>query len=161
MRTILTREQYLAKLRDQGVPREHYAFICPACGTVQSIHDFVVAGVDPGKVENVIAFSCIGRATHRKAPPLLRDRGKQIGCDWTLGGLLAIHEWEVVDEEGKHHPFFAIASPELAQRHMKGCVQRTGEPCHWVEPGLCSACVGREPKSRNRKSHGQGDRHHG
>jgi hypothetical protein len=23
-----------------------------------------------------------------------------------------------------------------------GCVERTGEPCHWVEPDLCSACVG-------------------
>jgi hypothetical protein len=23
-----------------------------------------------------------------------------------------------------------------------GCVERTGEPCHWAEPGLCSACVG-------------------
>lgn len=22
-----------------------------------------------------------------------------------------------------------------------GCVARTGEPCHWVEPDLCSACV--------------------
>ncbi len=24
------------------------------------------------------------------------------------------------------------------------CVARTGVPCHWVEPDLCSACVGRE-----------------
>lgn len=22
------------------------------------------------------------------------------------------------------------------------CVARTGAPCHWVEPNLCSACVG-------------------
>lgn len=22
-----------------------------------------------------------------------------------------------------------------------GCVKRTGAPCHWVEPDLCSACV--------------------
>ena len=22
-----------------------------------------------------------------------------------------------------------------------GCVERTGEPCYWVEPDLCSACV--------------------
>ena len=21
-----------------------------------------------------------------------------------------------------------------------GCVERTGEPCYWVEPDLCSAC---------------------
>ena len=22
-----------------------------------------------------------------------------------------------------------------------GCVERTGEPCYWVEPDLCSACA--------------------
>jgi len=27
------------------------------------------------------------------------------------------------------------------------CVDRTGEPCAWVEPALCSACVG-SPKAR-------------
>lgn len=26
----------------------------------------------------------------------------------------------------------------------RGCIERTGEPCHWVEADLCSACVGRE-----------------
>lgn len=24
--------------------------------------------------------------------------------------------------------------------NCRGCVERTGEPCHWVEPDLCSAC---------------------
>ena len=24
-----------------------------------------------------------------------------------------------------------------------GCVERTGRPCHWVEPDLCSACTPR------------------
>lgn len=24
-----------------------------------------------------------------------------------------------------------------------GCIERTGEPCSWVEPDLCSACVGK------------------
>jgi DnaJ-class molecular chaperone len=24
-----------------------------------------------------------------------------------------------------------------------GCVERTGEPCYWAEPNLCSACVRR------------------
>lgn len=23
-----------------------------------------------------------------------------------------------------------------------GCLARTGEPCHWIEPNLCSACAG-------------------
>lgn len=24
----------------------------------------------------------------------------------------------------------------------RGCVERTGEPCSWAEPGICSACTG-------------------
>jgi hypothetical protein len=28
-----------------------------------------------------------------------------------------------------------------------GCIERTGEPRHWVEDDLCSACVGRAPKT--------------
>lgn len=26
----------------------------------------------------------------------------------------------------------------------RGCIEKTGEPCHWVEPDLCSACAGEE-----------------
>ena len=26
----------------------------------------------------------------------------------------------------------------------RGCIERTGEPCYWVEPGLCSACAGEQ-----------------
>jgi hypothetical protein len=25
------------------------------------------------------------------------------------------------------------------------CVEKTGEPCHWVEPDLCSACAPVDP----------------
>lgn len=186
----LSREDYLDLLKAQGVPREHLAFICPACATVQSIHDFIVAGVDPAKAEEFVGFSCIGRLTHRKAPPLLKDRGTQIGCNWTLGGLLGIHVVEIIGEDGKHHPVFEIANAELAQRHMKGeqiaipvpetgvsparcrvcgctdhdcsgCIRRTGEPCHWVEPDLCSACVAQDPKPAPRRRHGQGERRNG
>jgi hypothetical protein len=27
----------------------------------------------------------------------------------------------------------------------RGCIERTGEACHWVEPDLCSACVEAPP----------------
>jgi hypothetical protein len=30
----------------------------------------------------------------------------------------------------------------------KGCIERTGQPCYWVEPDLCSACL---PASRRVK----------
>jgi hypothetical protein len=26
-----------------------------------------------------------------------------------------------------------------------GCIDRTGQPCHWVEADLCSACQGERP----------------
>ena len=28
------------------------------------------------------------------------------------------------------------------------CIEKTGEPCHWVEPDLCSACVAEEAFKR-------------
>lgn len=28
------------------------------------------------------------------------------------------------------------------QYDCSGCIDRTGEPCGWAEPGLCTACVG-------------------
>lgn len=28
------------------------------------------------------------------------------------------------------------------EQDCKGCIERTGEACHWVEPDLCSACTG-------------------
>jgi hypothetical protein len=28
-----------------------------------------------------------------------------------------------------------------------GCIERTGEPCFWIEDDLCSACSGEEGKS--------------
>lgn len=27
----------------------------------------------------------------------------------------------------------------------RGCIERTGEPCCWVEYNLCSACVSTQP----------------
>jgi len=27
----------------------------------------------------------------------------------------------------------------------RGCIERTGQPCHWVEADLCSACVENAP----------------
>ena len=29
------------------------------------------------------------------------------------------------------------------------CVERTGSPCYWVEPDLCSACVGLEKSNES------------
>jgi hypothetical protein len=37
------------------------------------------------------------------------------------------------------------------------CIERTGEPCHWVEPDLCSACT-EDTARHNVKRHKKGTR---
>lgn len=121
-------EEFRAELAAQGVSgREHGAFKCVACGTVQSMALLAANGVPEGKLESQIGFSCVGRWTHRTPIPATdkwggpRTDGK-IGCDWTLGGLFQQHKLIVIDENGEH-PCFALASPAEAQAlefQMKG-----------------------------------------
>lgn len=30
---------------------------------------------------------------------------------------------------------------ECTEEDCSGCIERTGEPCYWVKPDLCSACA--------------------
>lgn len=114
MRT-LTIDQFLAELHAQGVAHKHFAFRCPACGTIQSAASLIAAtaGATFQEVEKFLGFSCVGRFTgigsHQKHVPA------GFGCDWTLGGLFQIHHLEVVDAAGMRHPRFEIASPEEAR----------------------------------------------
>ncbi len=92
----MTVDEFREALKSQGVPIEEVTFQCPRCKTLQSANDLIKAGVGKNldEVEKFIAFSCIGRWDKTK------------GCDWTLGGLLQIHELEVITADGKHHPRF-------------------------------------------------------
>ena len=112
-RKTMTLDEFHAALKAQGVPREHLAAKCPMCHTVQSIADLQRAGADP---DLSFGFSCVGRFTG--AGPKRKNEAPGRGCDWTLGGLFPIHTLEVVTEDGKHHPHFALATPEEAQAHM-------------------------------------------
>lgn len=109
----LTLDEYHARLQQQGVPREHLAFKCPACNTVQSATDLIKAGAgeDFTGVWKYLGFSCVGRFSKDKKPAK--------GCDWTLGGLFRIHTVEVADEDGVSHMMFEIASPGEAQAHAR------------------------------------------
>lgn len=73
---------------------KEWKFVCPACKNIQSFKDFEGLVDDP---LDVFYFSCIGRYK------------KGVGCDWTLGGLLQIHETEVTDREGENHPVMEFA----------------------------------------------------
>lgn len=89
-------------------PFNDWVFICPRCGTKQTPQDIE----DAGGTDGMAGFSCIGR---------LR---KDVGCDWSLGGLLQIQERTVIGEDGLKHPVMKLAEkgdksdvPEPAQTH--------------------------------------------
>lgn len=123
---MISLADFLAELKAQGVPKMHLAFRCPACKTIQSASDLISAGAgnDFDSVEQYLGFSCVGRWTHGDPPPRPLPDDFQGGCNWTLGGLLPIHELEVVTDDGKHHPRFAPCTPEEAQRHAESFATR-------------------------------------
>lgn len=111
----MTLEEFLEALKAQGVNSHmHFALKCPKCGTVQSATDLIAAGAgtDFDSVEKYLGFSCVGRWNAAGSPRKTPD-GQP--CNWTLGGLFAIHKLEVVTPDGKHHPRFEPATPEEAQ----------------------------------------------
>lgn len=111
------------RLKAQGVSnRNHVAFVCVMCGTVQSMASLVRAGATQDRAERMIGFSCEGRLTNAGpwAPETERSEKAKArrlvrGCDWTLGGLFTLHKLAVVTEDGEEHPRFQLASPEQAQ----------------------------------------------
>lgn len=106
----ITIEQFHSELEAQGVEHRDKAVVCPLCGTAQSMNDFAKAGLKPAEIEKVFAFSCIGRWTGKGSPP--KVKGTQDGCNYTLGGLLKLHELEVILEHGAIVPAFRPATPE-------------------------------------------------
>lgn len=116
----ISHAEFRAELKMQGmVDRLDYAFVCPACGTIQSARSLIAAGA--GKtfedVERRVGFSCVGRWTHAEPPPQkpLRSIAGR-GCNWTLGGLLKIHQLQVIAKDGNStYPLFEIALPWEAQ----------------------------------------------
>lgn len=113
----MTLSEFHAALRRQGVSsREHLAFVCPLCRTVQSAQDLIDAGAgnDFDAVERFLAFSCVGRWTGAEGPRREPDGSP---CNWTLGGLFRLHELEVITDDGEANPRFAPATPEQAQAH--------------------------------------------
>lgn len=92
----MTLDKFKAAIKSQGVPISQATFECPRCKTLQCGDDLIAAGVgkDFDDIEKYLAFSCVGRWDPKK------------GCDWTLGGLFQLHEFEVITPDGEHHPRF-------------------------------------------------------
>lgn len=115
----MTQAEAIEALKAQGVSsHRHYATKCARCGTVQSMASLVDAGADPEKVDRYFGFSCEGRFNGAGEWP--NDPGEQAkrqkrGCNWTLGGLLTLHKFEIELPDGETSPMFEIATPEEAQ----------------------------------------------
>lgn len=92
-RKTYTQKAWLAKAEELfGKDPKNWKFRCVRCGHVQSIQDFIDNKIPMPHVK--VYHSCIGRWV------------KDVGCDWTLGGLIQIHEVEVIIPGGNHIPVF-------------------------------------------------------
>ncbi|MCB5201695.1 hypothetical protein LH464_04280 [Neorhizobium sp. T786] len=119
-------DEFRARIKAQGTSdRAHAAFKCPMCKTIQSMTSFTRAGTDAETAEKYIGFSCVGRVTGAEGPRKQPD-GKP--CNWTLGGLFRFHELEVIDDAGKAHPHFEVATPEEAQALEASITTTEGQP---------------------------------
>jgi hypothetical protein len=112
----MTQAELVAELRQRfGDDARQWTFICPICKTRQNANDFFATGQfkpGTGEVNKYLGFSCIGRFTG--AGPHKPGRAPGRGCDWTLGGLLQVHELEIILPNGKRSPAMEMAAP-LAQ----------------------------------------------
>lgn len=108
-------EEMHAQMKAQGVSaREHIAFVCVSCSTVQSMA--LLRRYGCSGPEKAIGFSCVGRFSG--AGPFRKGKKPdpaRPGCDWTLGGLFRIHKLEVETADGKRVPSFELATPDQAQ----------------------------------------------
>lgn len=62
--------------------------------------------------------------------------------------------------EGSGLPLRACRMCGCTELDCRGCIEKTGKPCSWVEDDLCSACVGKEvnledymPDERHQRLH--------
>lgn len=107
--------EFYTRLAAQGVSDpDHWAFKCPVCGTVQSIASLMTANLSHEGAYQVVGYACEGR--FRNAGPYRKGAPAAVrGCDWTLGGLLQIHELVVTYEGGQSEAWFMPATAQEAQ----------------------------------------------
>ena len=114
----LSREELAQRLRAQGVPREHLAFRCWRCGTVQSLTSFALAGVDAFTAERQIGYSCVGRHTGAGGwDPSSPTRALTPRCDWSISEFPGAAGLRIV-EGARAFWAFAVATPDEARALM-------------------------------------------
>lgn len=119
METI-TLQEFQDRCRAQGVPREHMAFICPRCGTVQSMASLRSVGCPPENLEKAIGHTCEGvycGVAGFRPFRTLRETPLR-GCDFYLGPRHSQPDL-VVTYRNHSYGHFQVASPEEAQSLRK------------------------------------------
>ena len=102
---VLMIEDWIRQLKEKfGKDPNGWKFKCPSCGGVQSGQDFIDGGIT--EFDRKVYFDCIGRHV----------KGK--GCNWTLGGLIAIHKTVVV-KDLVITPVFEMADIHQNKKHQK------------------------------------------
>jgi hypothetical protein len=92
---IIMYDDWIKELKHRfGDDAKKWAFVCPACGNIQTCQDFIDLKIE--SPESKVYFNCIGRYT------------KTSGCDWSIGGLLKINKQTVI-KDGKAFPVFEMA----------------------------------------------------
>jgi hypothetical protein len=139
-------------MQAQGVSSsKHIAFKCVVCGTVQSVASLMRAA-PPGCIapegcvteegaRKLLGFSCEGRLSNAGPwDPKDKQRRAIRGCNWTLGGLFAVHKLEVVTPDGETHKSFTLASPEEAQ-----ALELAHAQCNVCGGGSCIMYFAKKP----------------
>jgi hypothetical protein len=99
-RTLSKAEWEAEGTRRFGEDRSKWAFVCPVCGHVAKVEDWVRV-----KASDAAAFSCIGRWTGRR----VGEPESRSPCNYAGGGLFKLNPVTVVDEDGSKHQLFEFA----------------------------------------------------
>ena len=93
-----------------GPDPNHWRFVCPSCGHVQTRQDFRDLGMSDRQLDTLIGFSCIGRwqAAERQHVVAFCEQSQGYGCTYAGGGLINISPYQVILPKGDERPTFGF-----------------------------------------------------
>lgn len=97
-------DEWLKELENRfGEDKKKWAFVCPVCGKVSTVQEFLDAGANV----NDSYQNCIGRFTGKGSP-----KKGELGCNWAAYGLLGnLGKGDtIISENGNETDVFAMAN---------------------------------------------------
>lgn len=111
----MTQKEFGDEMRRRfGDDKMAWRFVCPSCGHVASIKDWLDAGAGEGEV----GFSCVGR--HKPGARTAFGSKGEGPCNYAGGGLFAINPLTVKFDDGYEQRFFDIAEADPSGRKEGG-----------------------------------------